>query len=323
MRKAGIVRLLVFLAGALVFSGCSGNVSDGGSAGRSSLAYRNYRSYYGVGMTNKNDGDLVYIGSDGAIENVTGSLANGGVIVTGFDTASPGRDKSMTIKYKDATCSAGYDVYSIGNVNASGSFVVGDDMMYDVDISNGAGTIRSRIYFSYGGYLAGESIDGDMEFSLDIGSSGTTLIRVGSGDLTRIMVPDGEGGFGRRHPKFDGIGKPKTGRYYVSREKGGSNSQHPGKHMIVRFNETYDMSVWFSSSNVPDAAAEPDDIVGNSDLHFGPAGLCYDGSPAGNQHDLTMRESSSSSDWSVIVLSSKPHAASSWKGYGYTLELTE
>ena len=109
---------------------------------------------------------------------------------------------------------------------------------------------------------------------------------------------------------------------YVSSEQERSNSEHGGEYMIARFDDNYNLSIWFKADDSTDnLAATPDDTISNANLHFGTIGFFYSGKNISNQHEFKMRESSSSTAWDSIVATSVSDSEASWKGYSYTIRL--
>ena len=321
----GFVLLGVF---AFASFSCGGSGSNGGSDGGGlttpSLSYQNYRTYYGVGMENKNDGNLTYKSSTGVIETVENSLSNAGVTVTGFDTSAAGLSKTMTIAYKGATCSAEYNVYNLDDVSISGSYIVADDTVYDVNIATNAGNITCKKYDNWGKYLENDFASTPVTFERDVNPSGNTVVRASAGDDLRItLYPDGQGGIREvTYKKISDFVKPASNEYYVSSEQERSNSEHGGEYMIARFDDNYNLSIWFKADDSTDnLAATPDDTISNVNLHFGTIGFFYSGKNISNQHEFKMRESSSSTAWDSIVATSMSDSEASWKGYSYTIRL--
>ena len=303
----------------------SNNAGGSGNTGpkEASLSYQNYRTYYAVGMENKNDGNLMYTSPEGSVMTIDNSLSNERVTVTGFDTSMAGIGKIMTITYEGVSCSAKYDVYSLDDVSISGSYIVADDTIYDVNIAANAGSIVCKKYENWSKYLDNSFTSFPAAFERDVNSSGKTVLRTAAGELRIALYPDGQGGIrDTSYKKASDFAKPASGKYYVSNEQERSNSEHNGEYLIARFDDDYNLNLWFKGDNsTEDLAAAPSDVISNANLHFGLAGLFYMGKNISNQHEFRIRESSSSTAWDAILVTSMYDSEASWKGYSYTINL--
>lgn len=247
--------LLVCVLLLAVAVSCNNNPGGGGGGGGDTpkmppeLTLSNFKQYYPVGAQTSDLIGTLYYKEDGKITTL--SIKDEGVTITGFDSSAVAENKTIKFTYKDLDAVATYSIVKKAEVHLEGTVIFDKNTTYTFE--KGSNVVKKEVFGSWYDYynigLAPEPEESTLTYTVDINTSGATIIRF-EGDSWPYR-PDGNGGINGKPSDsdyfYDNAPQPY---FYVSTTaedtRKVTNPDARGKYLVVAFDFYGDMYMWFT-----------------------------------------------------------------------------
>ena len=339
MKKRVIPFLMVCVLLLAVAVSCNNNPGGGGGGGGDTpkmppeLTLSNFKQYYPVGAQTSDLIGTLYYKEDGKITTL--SIKDEGVTITGFDSSAVAENKTIKFTYKDLDAVATYSIVKKAEVHLEGTVIFDKNTTYT--FKKGSNEVKREVYSSWYDYYnigtqgAVEPEEQTLTYTVDINTSGATIIRF-EGDSWPYR-PDGNGGIQGKPSDndyfYDNVPQPYM---YVSTTaedtRKVTNPVARGKYLVVAFDFYGDMYMWFTDDTEKATLEElqQGDAIKLSakSIDFDSIGVCFNYVTADPEkaRNLTLRiRDGYNSKEKAFSLTS--NSGDDYNGYSYIMKLTD
>ena len=339
MKKRIIPFLMVCVLLLAVAVSCNNNPGGGGGGGGDTpkmppeLTLSNFKQYYPVGAQTSDLIGTLYYKEDGKITTL--SIKDEGVTITGFDSSAVAENKTIKFTYKDLDAVATYSIVKKAEVHLEGTVIFDKNTTYT--FKKGSNEVKREVYSSWYDYYnigtqgAVEPEEQTLTYTVDINTSGATIIRF-EGDSWPYR-PDGNGGIQGKPSDndyfYDNVPQPYM---YVSTTaedtRKVTNPVARGKYLVVAFDFYGDMYMWFTDDTEKATLEElqQGDAIKLSakSIDFDSIGVCFNYVTADPEkaRNLTLRiRDGYNSKEKAFSLTS--NSGDDYDGYSYIMKLTD
>ena len=339
MKKRVIPFLMVCVLLLAVAVSCNNNPGGGGGGGGDTpkmppeLTLSNFKQYYPVGAQTSDLIGTLYYKEDGKITTL--SIKDEGVTITGFDSSAVAENKTIKFSYKDLDAVATYSIVKKAEVHLEGTVIFDKNTTYT--FTKGSNEVKREVYSSWYDYYnigtqgAVEPEEQTLTYTVDINTSGATIIRF-EGDSWPYR-PDGNGGIQGKPSDndyfYDNVPQPYM---YVSTTaedtRKVTNPVARGKYLVVAFDFYGDMYMWFTDDTEKATLEElqQGDAIKLSakSIDFDSIGVCFNYVTADPEkaRNLTLRiRDGYNSKEKAFSLTS--NSGDDYNGYSYIMKLTD
>ena len=318
---------------------CNNNPGGGGGGGGDTpkmppeLTLSNFKQYYPVGAQTSDLIGTLYYKEDGKITTL--SIKDEGVTITGFDSSAVAENKTIKFTYKDLDAVATYSIVKKAEVHLEGTVIFDKNTTYT--FKKGSNEVKREVYSSWYDYYnigtqgAVEPEEQTLTYTVDINTSGATIIRF-EGDSWPYR-PDGNGGIQGKPSDndyfYDNVPQPYM---YVSTTaedtRKVTNPVARGKYLVVAFDFYGDMYMWFTDDTEKATLEElqQGDAIKLSakSIDFDSIGVCFNYVTADSEkaRNLTLRiRDGYNSKEKAFSLTS--NSGDDYNGYSYIMKLTD
>ena len=317
---------------------CNNNPGGGGGGGDTpkmppELTLSNFKQYYPVGAQTSDLIGTLYYKEDGKITTL--SIKDEGVTITGFDSSAVAENKTIKFTYKDLDAVATYSIVKKAEVHLEGTVIFDKNTTYT--FKKGSNEVKREVYSSWYDYYnigtqgAVEPEEQTLTYTVDINTSGATIIRF-EGDSWPYR-PDGNGGIQGKPSDndyfYDNVPQPYM---YVSTTaedtRKVTNPVARGKYLVVAFDFYGDMYMWFTDDTEKATLEElqQGDAIKLSakSIDFDSIGVCFNYVTADSEkaRNLTLRiRDGYNSKEKAFSLTS--NSGDDYNGYSYIMKLTD
>ena len=317
---------------------CNNNPGGGGGGGDTpkmppELTLSNFKQYYPVGAQTSDLIGTLYYKEDGKITTL--SIKDEGVTITGFDSSAVAENKTIKFTYKDLDAVATYSIVKKAEVHLEGTVIFDKNTTYT--FKKGSNEVKREVYSSWYDYYnigtqgAVEPEEQTLTYTVDINTSGATIIRF-EGDSWPYR-PDGNGGIQGKPSDndyfYDNVPQPYM---YVSTTaedtRKVTNPVARGKYLVVAFDFYGDMYMWFTDDTEKATLEElqQGDAIKLSakSIDFDSIGVCFNYVTADPEkaRNLTLRiRDGYNSKEKAFSLTS--NSGDDYNGYSYIMKLTD
>jgi len=343
MKRRTIPFLMVCVLLLAVAVSCNSNPGGGGGGSdvpkrTPELKLNNFKQYYPVGAQKSDlSGDLYYYSEDGKIETL--SVKSEGVEIKGWDSSAVAENKTIKFTYKNIDCVATYSIVKKAEVYLDGTVIFDKNTTYTFE--EGSDKVTKEVYKSWYDFYncgvegAAEPVQSELTYTVDINTSGATIIRF-EGDSWPYR-PDGNGGINGKPSFEDYFDNNAPQPYFYVSTKAAENDHvtNPaarGKYLVMAFDFDGNMYMWFTDDtekktlealNVGEAIK-----LEGTKIDFDSVGVFFKNADAGdkakNLRLLLNKDGYASSERAFTIISSSDTIGETkYYGYSYTMKLTD
>ena len=335
MTKKILIAILAVLL-VLGLASCSDKSSGGGSSEPTrpaTLELRNFKDNYKVGDQKKDlSGTLFYTDTKGKMKTV--EVKDEGVYVTGFDTTTPGTERTVKFTYMSLDCMGTYNVVQPEPIEISGTFIVDKNTTFT--FKNGSTEVTKEVWDNWSDFYNLNEDPKSVEkknYEVGVSPAGRTVIRVFDWSYTPkdgglASYPSEEIYF-----EYDSGYTPNTNYFYVSTAKedtkSRTNTSAQGKYLVMKFDVEGNALFWFTAdveSATLTALIDSNAItIPANQMSFDQAGLNFKNvtvntTNAKNLAIILNRENYASNTRAFGFVSSGDDV---YNGYAYTMKLSD